>query len=270
MDSAPPAPADGLLPGQRHIPALDEAQGKYRVRFARTEADLDAVLRLRFRVFNLELGEGLKTSFVTGRDEDVFDGQCQHLMVLTAEGDEVIGTYRLQVAENALAGAGFYSAGEFDLSALPDEVLAASVELGRACVDSEHRTKRALYMLWRGLAEYVVHNKKRSFFGCSSLSSQHQAEGMRFYEWLEQEQRVHPDLSVTPLSEFACAAPGDPPPGEDVPLVPVPPLFGIYLRHGAWILGPPAIDRQFGTIDYLTYLEVQEDHLRTFGGRQRG
>jgi len=41
-------------------------EGKYAVRFAKSREELDAVLRLRFEVFNLELGEGLETLFGPG------------------------------------------------------------------------------------------------------------------------------------------------------------------------------------------------------------
>lgn len=261
--TATPQP-DRLLTGQPLIPLLEEVQGPYRLRFARTAADLEAVQRLRFRVFNLELGEGLDESFLTGRDEDAFDHQCQHLMVEHVDQGTCIGTYRLQVAESALSGKGFYSASEFDLSSLPDEVLHRSIELGRACVDRDHRTKRALFLLWRGLVEYVVHNKRDSFFGCSSLTSQDPAEGQRLFQQLERAGHVHPTLHAEPLPELACKATdiGSQP-------VPVPTLFGIYLRHGAYVLGPPAIDRQFGTVDFLTYLEVQPKHLKMFGKRDR-
>ena len=261
VDTAPPASPDQLLPGQGFIPDLDEAQGRYRVRFARSEADLEAVQRLRFRVFNLELGEGLSESFATGRDEDIFDRHCQHLMVEDARQGDVIGTYRMQVAETARAGAGFYSAGEFELGSMPDEMLASSVELGRACVEREHRSKRALFLLWRGLAEYVIHNRKTGCFGCSSLTSQDPAEGLRFYERMRAEGRLHPSVHVEPHAEFACKPPAT---GIAGPAVPIPTLFGIYLRYGAKVLGPPAIDRQFGTIDFLTFLAVRPEHLSTF------
>ena len=261
--TATPHP-DRLLPGQPLIPPLEEVQGPYRLRFARTEADLEAVQRLRFQVFNLELGEGLDESFLTGRDEDAFDQQCQHLLVEHVASDTCIGTYRLQVAESALAGLGFYSSSEFELSSLPDEVLHRSIELGRACVDKDHRTKRALFLLWRGLAEYVLHNGRDRFFGCSSLTSQDPGEGMRLYQQLEKAGQVHPTLRVDPVPEVTCL--GSSPSAEKVS---IPTLFGIYLRHGAYVLGPPAIDRQFGTVDFLTYLEVQPKHLKTFGKRGR-
>ena len=263
LDTASPPP-DRELSGQSLTPTHQEVQGQYRLRFAHTEADLDAVCRLRFRVFNLELGEGLEESHLTGRDEDAFDRQCQHVIVEHVPSGIAVGTYRLQVAESALAGSGFYSAGEFDLSTLPDEVLVSSIELGRACVEKDHRTKRVLYLLWRGLAEYVVHNERRAFFGCSSITSQDPAEGLRLHRQLVEDRRVHPELHVEPLPALRCEPP---PEGIEGPVVEIPTLFGIYLRHGAWILGPPALDRQFGTIDYLTYLEVRPDHLEVFGRR---
>jgi putative hemolysin len=253
------------LPGQRHIPDLDETQGRYRVRFARTEGDLETVQRLRFRVFNLELGEGLAESYATGRDEDRFDVQCQHLMVEETGSGRAVGTYRMQVAENALAGAGFYSAGEFELGALPDEVLLASSELGRACVEREHRTKKVLYLLWRGLVEYSQHNEKGAFFGCSSITSQDPAVGLRLHRQLERAGRVHPDLRVEPLPDLRCEAADNAVNGG--PPIELPTLFHIYLRHGAYVLGPPALDRQFGTIDFLTYLVMNPGHLKTFGRR---
>ena len=264
VDLVTPPPPDRPLPGQPLIPDLVEEQAGYRLRFARTRGDLETVQALRFAVFNLELNEGLAESYQTGRDEDAFDEQCQHLMVEHRRSGACVGTYRLQVAESALAGAGFYSAGEFGLENLPDEVLSRSVELGRACVAREHRSKRVLFLLWRGLAEYIHHNRRDRFFGCSSLTSQDPAEGVRLYRQLEEAGQVHPHLRVEPLPELAC-----PPTACRGPKVSIPTLFAIYLRHGAYVLGPPAIDRQFGTIDYLTYLEVRPEHLETFGKRRR-
>lgn len=264
VDPTAPAPPDSerLLRGQKLIPDLDETQGPYRLRFARTERQLEAVQRLRFQVFNLELGEGLAESFATGRDEDIFDAQCQHLMVEERSTGQTVGTYRLQVAESALDGAGFYSAGEFELGTLPDRSLHESIELGRACVAREHRSKRVLYLLWRGLVDYMLHNGKRSFFGCSSLTCQDPALGLRCHRQLARAGHVHPDYRVQPHPELRCEASAREIEG---PPVEIPTLFRIYLRHGAWVLGPPALDRQFGTIDFLTYLVIDDRHLRTLG-----
>lgn len=241
------------------IPPIVQERGLHRLRFATTEADLDAVRRLRFQVFNLELGEGFDRSYLSGRDEDQFDGQCQHLLVEHAE-DGVVGTYRLQVAETALAGEGFYSASEYDFSALPDAMLMASVEAGRACVAKGHRDKPTLFLLWCGLIAYLKFHDKKAFFGCSSLTSQDPAEGLRFFEQIQAGNHLHPKFRVTPHPDFTCIA-------KDIagPEVAMPTLFGMYLRHGARVLGPPAIDREFGTIDFLIYVEATRRHFRLFG-----
>ena len=247
LDLTPSRP----LPHQERIPTVDTTLGNLRLRFARDEADLQAAQALRYRVFNLELGEGLDTSHVAQRDEDRFDEQCQHLMVLDSGSNEVVGTYRMQVAESALAGAGFYSDAEFDLSGFGDEVLSNSIELGRACIAKEYRSRIALFLLWRGLAHYVLHTGKRMLFGCSSLTSQDPAEGLAALDTLRADGHLHPRFDIAPRADYAC---------PDVPhagvAVTIPPLFGIYLRHGAKICGRPAIDREFGTIDFLTLLDA--------------
>jgi putative hemolysin len=238
------------------LPSIDLREGRYAVRFARDRHDLDAILRLRFEVFNLELGEGLEASYRTGRDLDEYDRACHHLMVVETASDAVIGTYRLQTGAMAAAGRGFYSAGEFDLAHLPVEVLEDSVELGRACIARTHRNTAALFLLWKGLAAYVAHNRKRFLFGCCSLTSQDAREGKRVMELLEQDAHLHPQFVVPPRRGRECYAPGF---RVTTPVdVKLPRLFRTYLRFGAKVCGPPAIDREFRTIDYLVLFDVFE------------
>jgi len=247
------------------VPSLDFGDPRYDVRFARSREELDAVLRLRFDVFNLELGEGLAASLATGRDEDEFDAACRHLMVVDRASGDVVGTYRLQTSALAAAGRGFYSATEFDLSGLPAAVLGDAVELGRACVAREHRNTRVLFLLWRGLAAYVAFNRKRYLFGCCSLTSRDPGEGARAAALLARGGNDHPEFRVAPLPGFECDAGGAlaPPPA-------IPRLFRMYLSYGAKVCGPPAVDRAFGTIDFLVLLDVDAmergRHRAIFGG----
>lgn len=248
-------------PGGR-LPPVDEVHGRYRLRFATRNADVESVCRLRFQVFNLELNEGSAESYQSGLDRDAFDDQCHHMLVEDAEHEGlVLGTYRLQVAEMAERGRGWYSATEFDLSRAPRATLAVSMELGRACVDREHRNRAVLYLLWRGLAAYALWNGRRYYFGCSSLTSQDEPLGLSLFEELRRDGKVGGDLPAEPLPEFRCAPPAAgvlPPPPK------VPTLFSTYLRHGARVCGPPAIDRAFGTIDFLTVLDLADMPERTF------
>lgn len=235
------------------LPPLEIAEGNYLLRFARSEAELDAVLKLRFEVFNLELGEGLDSSYDTFRDQDEFDLRCHHLMVLDRSLQQVIGTYRMQTLAMAGGSAGFYSAGEYDLSGFPAGVLENAVEIGRACVAKPHRNARVLYLLWRGLAAYLTFNRKRYLFGCCSLTSQDPAEGKRVMDHLTANQHVQPDFLLQPQPGYVCygsdftASPG---------AVHLPRLMKIYLVYGAKICSLPALDRAFKTIDYLTFLDI--------------
>jgi putative hemolysin len=227
--------------------------GRYTVRFARTVEDLDQIQRLRFEVFNLELGEGLDSAFQTGRDHDDLDPHFHHLLIASS-GGEVVGTYRLQMLEMAERHHGFYSAAEFDLRSLPRDFLSESVEVGRACVAKGHRNGRVLNLLWRGLALYLLQNHKRHLFGCCSLTSQDPALGQATLRFLEREGHMHPSLQAPPLPGMECE-PADP---ADVlaASVHIPPLFQSYLNLGAKVLGAPVIDRQFKTIDFLVTLDV--------------
>ena len=246
----PYAPARELLPPADKI-------GPYRVRFATGAEDLDAVLRLRYTIFNLELGEGLAASAATGRDLDPFDLACHHLMICEGEDPRPIGTYRLQTGEMAAAGGGFYTSTLFTVDSLGEAVLDQSLEIGRACIARPYRNRLALFALWRGLAAYLAWNRKRYLFGCCSLTSQDPAEGATVHRWLRQRGHLHPALRVDPAPGHACF-PGDdsgPARPEDA-TIELPRLFGTYLRYGAKACGPPAIDRAFGTIDFLVLLDV--------------
>lgn len=88
--------------------------------------------------------KGLASSVLTGKDEDAFDATCDHLFVRHRASGSIVGTYRMQTAEKADKGIGFYASNEFDLSVLPDDVRCSSVEIGRACIHKDHRSLNVL------------------------------------------------------------------------------------------------------------------------------
>lgn len=261
---------EGTLEETRIYPVCPErlpegriTEGNYEVRFARTREELDQVLALRYEVFNLELGEGLETSHETGRDEDPFDAYCHHLMVVDVEADDqLVGSYRLQTAGMAARNLGFYSGTIFDLAPVPEAVIRNSLEIGRACVARSHRTTQVLFLLWKGLALYVATNRKRYLFGCSSLTSQDPAKGWALAGHLEGRGHLHPEIRVLPRHDYVLPEPSEARQGASP--VKVPTLFRTYLRHGARICGPPAIDRQFKTIDWLVIFDVDAMPRRMF------
>lgn len=224
--------------------------GSYQLRLATADADLIAAQRLRFDVFNLELNEGLDTAYLSGLDQDRFDDTCEHLIVEDMRCGEVVGTYRLQTGQLAAARHGYYGEQEFDFAPF-DPIRCELVELGRACVHRDHRKLSVLNLLWRGITRYASERGARYLIGCSSLTTQDAALGHAMFERLRGEHLVDERFRTQPLPSHALpAAPltavGEPPPR----------LLRAYLSLGAKICGPPAIDRDFKTIDFLTFLDL--------------
>ena len=234
---------------------IELRQGPYRVRCASNTEERIAAFRLRFEVFNLELNEGLDTAFRTGHDVDAFDSICDHLIVEDSVTGRVVGTYRLQTGERAKDNAGYYSEREFDFT--PYEGLRSQlIEVGRACIHRDHRSTDVLYLLWRGIAQYALLRRARYLIGCSSLTSQDPAHGTAVYHALRE---CVADVAVRtePQSRFRMPLVSSNGAGDKVPK-----LLRTYLTIGAKICGPPAIDRQFKTIDFLTLLDLNGLHPR--------
>lgn len=226
------------------------AAAHYAVALAQTEVEVRAAQALRFEVFNLELGEGLAHSFATGRDADPFDAVCDHLLVRHQPTGEIVGTYRLQTGPMAATNRGYYSAQEFDFAPY-ESVRGELVELGRACVHKAHRNLAVLGLLWKGIADYARARGGRYLCGCSSLTSQNPADGASAYAELCRKNLVKPRLRTQPLPDFAC------PLSELAAEAPkIPKLLRAYLSVGAKICGPPALDAEFKTIDFLTLLDL--------------
>ena len=244
-------------------PMEEITEGRYTLHFARTPEEIDAALSLRFSVFNLELNEGLDSSFLTERDEDEFDLTCHHLIVIEKETNTVVGTYRLRTIEMAQNAGGFYSAGEFRVEDLPEEVLANSLEIGRSCIAREHRNTRVLFLLWKGLALYATKMKKRYLFGCCSLSTLDCSEGKRAARKLKEMNAWHPDFRVDSRQECQCQ-PEDFLTLELEQTIELPKLFNTYLRIGAKICGEPAIDKQFKTIDFFVLFDIKTIQARYY------
>lgn len=233
----------------------------YKVRIAESEDDLCRAQRLRYEVFNCELGEGLASAEVTGRDADPYDARCDHLLIEHAVSSKVIGTYRMQTGTAALAGIGYYSEQEFDFTVF-EGLRPQILELGRACISKEHRNMVVLGLLWKGIAQYAKIHDARYLIGCSSLTSTNANEGQAAYRALLKH-LAPPEFITRPTVDFACRE------GIDEKLivaaqrqVKIPRLMRAYLTLGARICGEPAMDRAFGTIDFLTLLD-----LRSLGPR---
>ncbi len=188
-------------------------------------------------------------SYDTGLDADPFDEICDHLIVEDTGDGSVVGTYRLQTGQRARDGLGYYSEREFDFS--PFEALRGEIlELGRACIHARHRNFAVLNLLWKGIGTYARDQGARYLIGCSSFTTQDAAVGAAAYQQLLPH-LAPPAWQTQPQPEFAC-----PLHAVAAPAPRIPRLLSAYLALGSAICGPPALDRAFKTVDFLTWIDV--------------
>jgi L-ornithine Nalpha-acyltransferase len=239
--------------------ALSIRVGDLEVKLASNLTELDDAMRLRFEVFNLELQEGLASSYGRGYDTDAYDAYCDHLIVKDTTSGEVVGTYRLLRGSQAERHIGFYSENEFDLSNLK-RLRGEALELGRSCIASTHRSYSTLNLLWSAITKYAIDRNLRRLFGCASLHVSEPSEVQPVYSYLRanhfapEKYRVYPVESCRmTISDYAEEGAS-----SRAALRKLSPILKGYLRAGAMICGAPAYDAEFGTADVLAILEMEK------------
>ena len=235
-------------------------QDQFIIKFAETEAELEAVLRLRYRVFNLEQGKGLESAAAEGIDCDEFDAHCLHLMIVDKASGAPVGTYRIHFGSVACQTNGFYSAREYNLLGLSD-IAEDCIEVGRSCVAPEFRSGAVVALLWTGIAQVLRKSKYRFLMGCVSLENEDPAVGWALYEYFKGKGFTSPLLTAVPQEKFLLPRPAEATVQDWVARQKdlekqIPPLFKGYLRLGTRVCGEPAMDYEFGTIDFMILLDV--------------
>lgn len=225
----------------------------YTVKIAESDEEVDAALRLRYKVFVQELGRDFDTE--EERDHDIYDDQCHHMIVVEKSTNNVIGTYRLQSQELAQKGRGFYTYKRFELDQLPKNVHQKGVEVGRACVEGKHRNGRVLYLLWKGMAGYLEYYDKRYLFGYAALSTNNPVVALNTYTHLKNNDYLFPDLHVDVKETYTCV--GESSNGESSDEIDIPPLLKNYLEVGTRVCSLPAHDKKLNIMHFLILLDVE-------------
>jgi putative hemolysin len=236
--------------------------GNLGVRVASTAAEIDAAQALRYRIFFEEMGaQADEAARADRRDRDEFDAVADHLLVIDHDlGDgpqAVVGTYRL-IRRAAAARIGrFYSSEEFDITpliALPGEIL----ELGRSCVDANHRTRGTLQLLWRGIAAYVFVHKIDVMFGCASLPGTDLQALAPALTYLHSKHLAPPALRPRAVPHRYIPMDRLDPTTLDVRAVlgELPPLVKGYLRLGGFVGDGAVLDRPFNTTDICVVVKT--------------
>lgn len=240
---------------------MPKTERKLKVRLAENQLEIEQTLALRYEVFNLEMNEGLVSSRQTGKDRDEYDLYCDHLIVIDENRNNmIVGTYRLLRESVARANIGFYSENEFNLDPLyhlDGEV----AEIGRSCVHKDYRDGSVISMLWIGLGMYMREFNVRYLSGCASLHTTDPVEASEIYACMKaKDMLAGPEFQVTPLDSHVLE--GFDPDAElkDVKASykKMPALLKGYVRAGSRFCSMPALDREFGTIDFYIIFDRTE------------
>ncbi|CAM3116422.1 GNAT family N-acetyltransferase [Prescottella defluvii] len=242
-----------------------ETGSRYSLLVSSDREHREAAQRLRYRVFAAEPGFVLPES-AERLDADRFDDFCDHLLVRDNVSGDFVGCYRMLPPDAAIAAGGYYTATEFDLSAI-DPAGSRVVEMGRACVDVGHRSGSVLALMWAGILHYLQLTGHDTVMGCVSVPMQDRPDavaganvrGVR--DFLLSRHAADPSTWARPLRPVRV----DGRPLDDIaaPLRPsVPPLLRGYLRLGAKICGEPAHDPDFGVADFVALQSLHDADTR--------
>ena len=229
-----------------------DASSRYSLLLSTEPDEVRAAQRLRHRVFADELGAVLHSP-EPGLDVDRFDAFCDHLLVRDEGSGEIVGTYRMLPPDRGRAGR----------RAVRGERVRAGRSRAAALVARGDRTfvrapgspdGAVVGLVWAGLARYMLLTGHRWLAGCASVPL---ADG---------------GAAASTVWDRALARHFSPEPYRVRPLQPwrppvlrrprraaIPPLLQGYLRLGAWVCGPPALDRDFDCADFFVLLGL--DHM---------
>jgi len=227
------------------------SQGGLVMGLARTNEELEAIQRLRYRVFTEEMNAVFPDA-VDGLDADRFDPWCEHVMVKEVDTGRVVGTYRLLTPANAVKAGGYYSESEFDIASL-EALRPLMAEVGRSCIHADYRNGSVIMLLWSGIAALMQQVGFRYVLGCASVSLRDDgvtaAEVWRLARKMLQK---NTDLPVVrPLHRYPVERLNSELPAR------VPPLIKGYLKLGASICGEPAWDPDFNAADFPVLLDLE-------------
>lgn len=243
----------------------------FEVRLASSAADLRAAQRLRYEVFVEELGgQGPLVDHAARLERDRFDPFFDHLLLIDRERDRVVGVYRLMGEAQAARAGGFYSEGEYDLTALRRSGRRL-LELGRSCLHRDYRGGAGMHQLWSALAEHVAREGIEVLFGVASFPGT-DAQALAAPLSLLHQRHLAPE-ALRPRARPAGFQSMDLVPEEGLDrraaMLAVPSLIKAYLRLGGTVGEGAFLDRAFNCTDVCLVLDtanLSARQARFYGG----
>ena len=240
-------------------PPLVEENDNYLLKFAETPEEILAAQKLRYKVFNCEQNRGLDTANRDEFDHDEFDDGAAHLIVYSKGNPNPIGTYRA-IGQPGNDPEKMYSAREYYVTGA-ERYLPRTIEVGRSCVDKDYRNGAVVTLLWNGMAAITMRSGCRYLCGCVSLEDVRPAVAWAVYDNLMEKGLVFPDVHFKARAQFKFPRPDEAEIAAvlaDRALVraAMPPLLKGYITIGAKLLGEPAFDYEFGSVDLPVMLDI--------------
>ena len=220
-------------------------------------------------------------------DLDEFDADYLHLFVWDRGAQELVGAYRLGLADEQLTRrgpAGLYAATLFRARPEFFARLGPALELGRAFVQPKYqRQMTALPLLWKGIATFVARNPRYAvLYGGVSISNDYRPRSRELLRRYLETHAAAPELAchVRPQTPFPRLALGEADPAAVLPACPdvdevstwigqleadgkgVPILIKHYLKLGGRVLAFN-LDHTFAdTVDGLIVVDFRRSDAR--------
>ncbi|WP_406736712.1 GNAT family N-acetyltransferase [Thioclava sp. GXIMD4215] len=234
------------------------------IRLAASQEDLLASQRLRYQVFVTELGGGGEmVDHARQLECDAFDPVYDHLLLVDPERDpaslaHVVGVYRLLRSERAEAFGRYYCDAEYDLTPLR-ALGRPMLELGRSCVHPDHRGGAAMFLLWNGLAEYVLTHGIEILFGVASFHGTDIAALRMPLAWLHHHHLAPAGLRARAQERAFQPMNLVPPDALDrrQAMTAMPNLIKSYLKLGGYVGEGAFVDHAFNTTDVLVMMDTK-------------
>lgn len=117
-------------------------------------------------------------------DLDEFDEHYIHLIAWDKDQHQIIGSYRLGLTDLIIKDfgkQGLYTNTLFKLKSWFFKEICPAIEMGRSFITQDYqRSFNSLYMLWRGIGEFIVRNPHyRYLFGPVSISNEYALTSQR-------------------------------------------------------------------------------------------
>jgi L-ornithine Nalpha-acyltransferase len=266
-------------PPQVTMTSMLDAEPALSLRLAKNERDLQAAQRLRYEVFVEELGaRGAGVDHAARLEKDEFDPHFDHLLLIDNRRDpallqDVVGAYRLLPPERVATAGGYYSESEFDLSELKASGRRL-LELGRSCVHRDMRGGAAMFLLWNGLADYVLERGIEVMFGAASFHGTDREALAKPLSHLYHFHRAPKGLRVVALPAHRMDMNILPPDqvNRAEAMAGIPALIKAYLRMGGYVSDGAWLDEAFNTTDVCLVVDTAQMSMkhRDFYVRKKG